>query len=30
MLRADERCPYSNATRGNVVVVLSVDSGPVS
>lgn len=25
MLRADQRCPYSNATRGNIEVVLSVD-----
>jgi Ohr subfamily peroxiredoxin len=24
MLRAHQRCPYSNATRGNIVVVLSV------
>jgi organic hydroperoxide reductase OsmC/OhrA len=23
MLRADERCPYSNATRGNIEVALS-------
>jgi organic hydroperoxide reductase OsmC/OhrA len=29
MLRAHERCPYSNATRGNVVVALSVDGVPV-
>lgn len=29
MLRADERCPYSNATRGNIVVLLSVDGEPV-
>jgi lipoyl-dependent peroxiredoxin len=29
MLRADERCPYSNATRGNIIVVLSVDGQPV-
>ena len=28
MLRADERCPYSNATRGNIVVMLSVDGKP--
>ena len=28
MLRADERCPYSNATRGNIVVLLSVDGQP--
>jgi osmotically inducible protein OsmC len=25
MIRADERCPYSNATRGNIAVLLSVD-----
>jgi Ohr subfamily peroxiredoxin len=25
MLRAHERCPYSNATRGNIEVVLMVD-----
>jgi Ohr subfamily peroxiredoxin len=25
MLRADQRCPYSNATRGNIAVVLSVN-----
>jgi Ohr subfamily peroxiredoxin len=25
MLRAHERCPYSNATRGNVDVTLTVD-----
>jgi lipoyl-dependent peroxiredoxin len=25
MLRADERCPYLNATRGNVDVSLTVD-----
>ncbi len=30
MLRAHERCPYSNATRGNVDVVLSVDGRQVS
>lgn len=30
MLRADQRCPYSNATRGNIVVALSVDGVPVS
>jgi lipoyl-dependent peroxiredoxin len=29
MLRADRRCPYSNATRGNIVVALSVDGQPV-
>jgi Ohr subfamily peroxiredoxin len=30
MLRAHERCPYSNATRGNVDVTLSVDGEPVT
>jgi lipoyl-dependent peroxiredoxin len=25
MVRADRRCPYSNATRGNIQVTLSVD-----
>jgi osmotically inducible protein OsmC len=25
MARADRRCPYSNATRGNIQVTLSVD-----
>jgi osmotically inducible protein OsmC len=30
MLRADQRCPYSNATRGNITVVLSVDGQPVA
>ena len=29
MLRADKRCPYSNATRGNITVALSVDGQPV-
>jgi Ohr subfamily peroxiredoxin len=29
MLRADERCPYSNATRGNIAVALTVDGQPV-
>ena len=29
MLRADQRCPYSNATRGNVAVALSVNGRPV-
>jgi osmotically inducible protein OsmC len=29
MLRADQRCPYSNATRGNITVALSVDGEPV-
>jgi osmotically inducible protein OsmC len=29
MLRADQRCPYSNATRGNITVALSVDGLPV-
>jgi osmotically inducible protein OsmC len=30
MLRADQRCPYSNATRGNITVALSVDEQPVA
>src|SRR2546426_8327131 len=30
MLRADKRCPYSNATRGNITVALSVDGQPVA
>jgi lipoyl-dependent peroxiredoxin len=29
MARADQRCPYSNATRGNVQVTLSVDGRPI-
>jgi Ohr subfamily peroxiredoxin len=29
MLRADKRCPYSNATRGNIAVALSVDGQQV-
>lgn len=29
MLRAHQRCPYSNATRGNIVVALSVGGAPV-
>ena len=29
MLLADQRCPYSNATRGNVAVTLSVAGRPV-
>ena len=29
MLRAHQRCPYSNATRGNVAVALSVNGQPV-
>jgi Ohr subfamily peroxiredoxin len=29
MLRADRRCPYSNATRGNITVTLSVNGQPV-
>jgi len=29
MLRADQRCPYSNATRGNINVVLSFNGQPV-
>jgi organic hydroperoxide reductase OsmC/OhrA len=30
MLRADQRCPYSNATRRNIIVALSVNGQPVS
>ena len=30
MARAHERCPYSNATRGNVDVTLTVDGTPVA
>ena len=30
MARADERCPYSNAIRGNVDVTLTVDGTPVA
>jgi Ohr subfamily peroxiredoxin len=30
MLRADQRCPYSNATRGNIAVTLSVDGQPIA
>jgi Ohr subfamily peroxiredoxin len=30
MARADERCPYSNATRGNIQVTLSVDGMPLA
>jgi osmotically inducible protein OsmC len=29
MARADQRCPYSNAIRGNVDVTLSVDGTPI-
>jgi hypothetical protein len=29
MLRADQRCPYSNATRGNITVALSVNGQPI-
>jgi lipoyl-dependent peroxiredoxin len=29
MARAHERCPYSNATRGNVDVTLTVDGSPL-
>ena len=29
MVRAHERCPYSNATRGNVDVTLTVDGIPL-
>jgi lipoyl-dependent peroxiredoxin len=30
MLRAHQRCPYSNATRGNIAVNLSVEGQPVA
>lgn len=30
MARAHERCPYSNATRGNIDVALSVDGEPIA
>ena len=30
MLRAHERCPYSNATRGNIEVTLTVDGAAVA
>jgi Ohr subfamily peroxiredoxin len=30
MLRADQRCPYSNATRGNITVTLSVEGEPIA
>jgi Ohr subfamily peroxiredoxin len=30
MARAHERCPYSNATRGNIDVTLSVDGTPLT
>jgi lipoyl-dependent peroxiredoxin len=29
MARADQRCPYSNATRGNIQVTLSLDGTPI-
>lgn len=29
MAEADQRCPYSNATRGNIQVMLSVDGTPL-
>ena len=29
MAEADGRCPYSNATRGNIQVVLTVDGTPI-
>jgi lipoyl-dependent peroxiredoxin len=29
MARADQRCPYSNATRGNIQVTLNVDGTPI-
>lgn len=30
MARADQRCPYSNATRGNIQVSLTVDGTPIT
>jgi hypothetical protein len=30
MARAHERCPYSNATRGNIDVALCVDGVPLA
>ena len=29
MVRPDQRCPYSNATRGNIQVTLSLDGTPI-
>jgi lipoyl-dependent peroxiredoxin len=29
MAAADQRCPYSNATRGNIQVILAVDGTPI-
>jgi lipoyl-dependent peroxiredoxin len=29
MMRADQRCPYSNPTRGNIQVLLTVDGVPL-
>ena len=29
MAAADQRCPYSNATRGNIQVILTVDGTPI-
>jgi osmotically inducible protein OsmC len=29
MARAHQRCPYSNATRGNIQVILSADGTPI-
>jgi Ohr subfamily peroxiredoxin len=29
MAAADQRCPYSNATRGNIQVMLTVDGTPI-
>jgi osmotically inducible protein OsmC len=29
MARAHQRCPYSNATRGNIHLTLSVDGTPI-
>jgi Ohr subfamily peroxiredoxin len=30
MAGAHERCPYSNATRGNIVVTLTIDDSPLA
>ena len=30
MARADRRCPYANAIRGNILVILSVDGTPLT
>jgi lipoyl-dependent peroxiredoxin len=29
MVRAHQRCPYSNATRGNIQVILSANGTPI-